>query len=61
MGDAATEAFRMWVSSKRQNRLRNEQAMSEAAREMDRFRLAHRGDRSGAAEIRRWRDKRKSS
>jgi hypothetical protein len=61
VGDAATEAFRMWVSSKRQGRVRDRDAMTEAAEDMDKIRLGHRGEWSGAAEIRKWRDKRRSS
>lgn len=61
VGDAATEAFRMWVSSKRQTRIRDKEVMIEAAEDIDRIRLGYRGKWSGAAEIRRWRDKRRSS
>ena len=59
VGDAATEAFRMWVSSKRQNRVRDREAMLEAAQDMDGIRLGSKGGWSGAAEIRKWRDKRR--
>jgi hypothetical protein len=59
VGDAASEAFRMWVKSKRLQRLRDEERMLEAAKEMDALRNATKGEWSGAAEIRKWRDLRK--
>lgn len=61
VGDAATEAFRLWVASKRQSRMRDEEAMLQGARDMDKLRQEHTGEWSGAAEIRKWRDKRKPS
>lgn len=59
IGEAATEAFRLWVASKRQNRQRDVERMREAADEMDRLREDSKVSWSGAEEIRRWRDKRK--
>lgn len=59
IGDAATEAFRAWVASQRQVRVRDRERMLAAARDMD----ALRGDGgvgwSGVEEIRKWRDERK--
>jgi len=59
VGDAATEAFRMWVASKRQARAKDRERMLEAARDMDLLRVEKGEAWSGAEEIRRWRDKRK--
>jgi len=59
IGDAATEAFRMWVASKRQTRIRDRGRMIEAARDMDELRTSSGKGWSGAEEIRKWRDKRK--
>jgi len=61
VGDAATEAFRMWVSSKRQGKVRDEVRMLEAIQDMDRLRLEHDQEWSGVAEIRKWRDQRRKS
>jgi len=58
VGDAATEAFRMWVASKRRSRARDRERMIEAARDMDRLRAETGEGWSGVAEIRRWRDER---
>ncbi len=59
VGDAATEAFRMWVASKRQSKLRDKERMLEAAKDMDELRVEHREEWSGVAEIRKWRDQRR--
>ena len=61
VGDAATEAFRMWVASKREIRIRDRERMLEAAKDIDRLRLRHKEEWSGAAEIRKWRDQRRQS
>jgi hypothetical protein len=61
IGDAATEAFRMWVASKRQNKLRDQERMLEASKDMDKLRLNHTEEWSGVAEIRKWRDQRRQS
>jgi len=59
VGEAATEAFRMWVASKRQVRMRDRETMLKAVRDMDQLRAEQKEGWSGVAEIRRWRDKRK--
>ncbi|TLX95308.1 MAG: hypothetical protein E6K96_07425 [Thaumarchaeota archaeon] len=61
VGDAATEAFRMWVASKREVRIRDRERMLEAAKDIDRLRLGHKGEWSGTTEIRQERDKRRRS
>jgi hypothetical protein len=58
VGDAATEAFRMWVASKRQNSMRDQDKMLRAAKEMDALRTRHKSAWSGVEEIRKWRDQR---
>lgn len=59
VGEAATEAFRLWVASKRQTRQRDEERMRKAAEEMDKLRMEGRVSWSGVEEIRKWRDRRK--
>lgn len=59
VGDAATEAFRMWVASKRQSKSKDKEKMLEAARDMDRIRSEAGRGWSGVEEIRKWREKRK--
>jgi hypothetical protein len=59
VGDAATEAFRMWIASKRQNKMRDRERMLEAAKDMDILRAGHKAEWSGVAEIRKWREQRK--
>ena len=59
VGEAASEAFRMWVASKRREMARDTERMLEAARDIDRLRSAYKVEWSGAAEIRKWRNKRK--
>jgi hypothetical protein len=59
VGEAATEAFRMWVASKRQSKLRDKERMLEAAKDIDKIRVENKGAWSGVAEIRKWRDQRK--
>jgi len=61
VGDAATEAFRMWVASKRQQKLRDKERMLEAAKDMDRLRVEYKEEWPGVAEIRKWRDQRRQS
>ncbi|MBM3292428.1 hypothetical protein FJY84_07085 [Candidatus Bathyarchaeota archaeon] len=58
VSDAATEAFREWVASKRQSRVRDLDRMKAAALDMDALRGSC-GKWSGSEEIRRWRDERK--
>jgi hypothetical protein len=59
VSDAATEAFRLWVTSKRQTRQRDEERMRSAAEDMDTLRGETKTGWSGAEEIRRWRDERR--
>ena len=59
ISDAATEAFRQWVASKRQTRQRDRDKMRAAAAKMDALRTTSEDKWSGAEEIRRWRDERK--
>jgi hypothetical protein len=59
IGDAATEAFRAWVASQRQMRVRDRERMLAAARDMDALRESSGVGWSGAEEIRKWRDERK--
>ena len=61
VGAAASEAFRMWVASKREGKLRDKERMVKAAKDMDKLRVEHNEEWSGAAEIRKWRDQRKQS
>lgn len=59
VSDAATEAFRLWVASKRQTRQRDGERMRSAAKDMDALRRESITKWSGAEEIRRWRDERR--
>lgn len=59
VGDAASEAFRQWVASKRQTRQRDIERMREAAKNMDELRRSSEIEWSGVEEIRRWREERK--
>jgi hypothetical protein len=59
VGDAATEAFRMWVASKRQTRLRDKEKMLIASEDIDKLRAKYKSKWSGAVEVRKWRDQRK--
>lgn len=59
VGHAASEAFRMWVASTRQNKVRDVDAMRRAAQDMDKLRAESKLQWSGVAEIRKWRDERK--
>lgn len=59
LGEAASEAFRMWVASKREMKIRNRERMIKAARDMDQLRSESKVRWSGVTEIRKWRDKRK--
>jgi len=58
VGDAASEAFRMWTASKRHS-IRDRERMIRAASEMDKLRSQSKKGWSGVYEIRKWRDKRK--
>jgi hypothetical protein len=59
VSDAATEAFRQWVASKRQTHQRDVERMRNAAKDMDELRQSNRIEWSGVEEIRRWREERK--
>jgi hypothetical protein len=59
VSDAATEAFRLWVASKRQTRQRDRERMRNAAQRMDQLRAEAEPGWHGAEEIRKWRDQRK--
>jgi plasmid stability protein len=59
VSDAATEAFRQWVASKRQTRQRDIERMHSAAENMDEIRRSSKIKWSGVEEIRKWRDMRK--
>ena len=59
IGEAASEAFRMWVASKKPSKLRDRDRMLEAAKDMDKLRVEYKREWSGVAEIRKWRDQRK--
>ncbi len=61
VGDAATEAFRIWTASKRQSKLRDRERMLEAAKDMDILKVEYKEEWSGVAEIRKWRDQRRQS
>ena len=56
IGDAATEAFRLWVTSKRQEHQRDKERIQRAAEVMDKLREQAKDSWSGSKEIRRWRD-----
>jgi len=59
IGDAASEAFRAWVASQRQVRVRDRERMLAAASDMDALREGGGVGWSGVEEIRKWRDERK--
>jgi plasmid stability protein len=59
ISDAATEAFRMWVTSKREVKMRDRERMLNAVKDMDALRSENKIEWSGAEEIRKWRDERK--
>ena len=59
IGEATTEAFRLWILFKKYGRVRNRARMLRAAREMNRLRGKSKGGWSGTEEIRKWRELRK--
>ncbi len=60
VGQAASEAFRLWVANETKRHNRDTKRMILAAADMDRLRAeVGRSDWSGTQEIRRWRNKRK--
>lgn len=59
IGEATTEALRLWMLFKKYGRVRDKARMLKAARDMDRLRVKSKRGWSGAEEIRRWREQRK--
>ncbi len=59
ISDAATEAFRLWVALKRQDKVRDQERMKNAAKDIDALRSEGETVWSGATEVRKWRDERK--
>ncbi len=59
INDAATEAFRLWVTLKRQGKVRDQERMLTATKDIDALRNTGEAGWSGAEEVRRWRDERK--
>jgi hypothetical protein len=60
VGQAASEAFRLWVTKESKRHMRDTERMTTAAADMDRLRVeAGISEWSGAKEIRKWRDRRK--
>ncbi len=58
VGEATSEAFRLWILFKKYGRVRDKTRMSRAVRDMDRLREKSRSW-SGTEEIRKWRELRK--
>jgi hypothetical protein len=59
VGQAASESFRLWVSTGSKRHLRDTGRMAAAAEDMDRLRSeVGKSEWSGVQEIRKWRDKR---
>ncbi|MEM2894227.1 MAG: hypothetical protein QW304_09100 [Thermoproteota archaeon] len=58
LGEAASEAFRLWVAFKKYGRVRDRERMLRAARDMDLLRKKSLEGWSGVKEIRKWRDMR---
>ncbi|MFQ6074634.1 MAG: hypothetical protein ACE5Z5_00670 [Candidatus Bathyarchaeia archaeon] len=59
MGEAASEAFRLWIAFKRCGRVRDRRRMLRAAEDMDGLRKKSARGWSGVEEIRRWREQRR--
>ncbi len=61
VGDAASQAFRLWVQQRSLGRVRDREAMHKAAREMDlrRARIGQAKGWSSTDVIRKWRDLRR--
>ncbi len=60
VGQAASEAFRLWVTNESKRHMRDVRRMTAAAVDMDRLREeVGRSEWSGTREIRKWRRKRK--
>lgn len=58
LGEAASEAFRLWVAFKKYGRVKDRERMLRAARDMDLLRKKSLEGWSGVKEIRKWRDMR---
>lgn len=59
IGDAATDAFRLWVLFKKYGVVRDRARMGRAMRRMDELRKKSGKGWSGVKEIRKWRESRK--
>ena len=59
IGEATTEAFRLWILFKKYGRVRDQTRMSKAAKQMDELRRKSAKGWSGVREIRKWRELRK--
>lgn len=59
MGEATTEAFRLWTLFKKHGRVRDRARALRAAKDMDRLRGKSERGWSGTQEIRKWRELRK--
>ncbi len=60
VGQAASEAFRLWVANENKRRMKDVRRMTAAAVDMDKLRAeVGRSEWSGSREIRKWRDRRK--
>lgn len=60
VGQAASEAFRLWVANENKTRMKDVRRMTAAAVDMDKLRSeVGRSEWSGSREIRKWRDRRK--
>jgi hypothetical protein len=59
LSEAASEAFSLWVASKRLGKVKDRERMTRAARDMDTLSKKSARGWSGTEEIRKWRDQRK--
>lgn len=59
IGDAAADAFRLWVLFKKYGRVRDRARAEQAAKHMDELRKKSARGWSGVKEIRKWRESRK--
>jgi hypothetical protein len=59
IGDAATDAFRLWVLLKKYGLVRDRARMERAMRRIDELRKKSAKGWSGVKEIRKWRESRK--
>jgi hypothetical protein len=58
LGEAASKAFRLWISFKRHGKARDRDRMLKAAEDFDMLRMKSLEGWSGVKEIRKWRDMR---